>query len=410
MGLLLALAYVALGVFGPAGLVIALLAGTVVDWPFHRGALVIYSNELALAGSVLGLSLRQVWRKDLPPLPRWMLWAALPPLAVTLLHMLGPGTAAMAFKDTLRDGQFMLGVLLPAWLLRGRNWERARLFTCAFTLGVIGLGLAQWWAGPGAALNSAHASEVFYGLRQAAASCFQHHNQFGAFLTAALPFSLAAGAPLLALLGLLALDASYSRGAAVGLLLGVAAQAWAFPWRRSLAVAGMIAAFLGAGALASPALRLRLASVFDAANNSDRALLRGIGAEMAAEGNAWWGRGPGQVGVELPARLDKMDLRPQDRAMFQAHLHDQWLQWRVELGWLGWAAWAGFFGALVVAAWRAVAQGGPGRAYGLALAVAVIAFCAQSFTDRLALHARGLDIALLWGLCLAGMRLGDEHG
>lgn len=406
MGALVALAYALLGALRPGLLVAALLLGTAVDWPFHAGSLVLYSNELALAGAVLGLGIRQAWRRDLPPLPLWLLAAGSLPLLWTAAHMLGP-TPTLGLKDALRAAQFVLGVLLPLWLLRGAWFERSRLGAVAFILAAVALGIAQAWAGPGAAMNAGHEGEVFYGMHQAAASFFQHHNQFGAFLAAAVPFSVAAEAPLLALGGLAALYASYSRGASLGLILGLVPQAWAYPWRRTLTAATLLGLALAGGMALSPALRLRAASVFDAANNSDRALLRGIGRDMAAEGSAWWGRGPGTVQAELPQRLERLELRPQDRAMFQSHLHDQWLQWRVELGWPGVLAWAVFFGALVATSWRRLRPGLGGRAYALALAVAVIAFAAQAFTDRLALHARGLDIALLWGLCLAGMHSKD---
>jgi O-antigen ligase len=277
---------------------------------------------------------------------------------------------------------------------------------CAFILTAVGLGLAQVWQGPGAALNAGHEAEVFYGAHQAASSFFQHHNQFGAFLGAAIPFALAAGAPLLALLGAGALYASYSRGAAAGLALGCLGFSWALPRRLLWQGALIVGLALGLGLSVSAPLRTRVASVFDPAQNQDRALLRGLGHDML-QGQRWWGRGPGTVAMELPQRLATLELRPQDRAMFSAHLHDQWLEWQVELGAAGVLAWAFFFACLLVAALKRILQRGPGRAYALALGVAVLAYAAQSFTDRLGLHARGLDISLLWGLCLAGMNAED---
>jgi O-antigen ligase len=384
----------------------ALLLGTAGDWMLPWHGLNIFSNEWALAGSMLGLGLRRVSGQRLPPLPLWIVGAAAPLMLVLLLHAAGPGAVGPAFKDTLRAGQFILGVLLPAWLLRDRAFERSRLLACAFIFAAVSLGLAQGWQGPGGALNAGHEAEVFYGAHQAVSAFFQHHNQFGAFLAAALPFALAAGAPLLALLGAGALYATYSRGAAAGLVLGGLGFSWALP-RRLLWQGGLIVGLaLAAGLSVSAPLRTRVSSVFDPSQNQDRALLRGVGREILQE-HRWWGRGPGTVAVELPQRLQSMDLRPQDRAMFSAHLHDQWLEWQVELGAAGVLAWAFFFGCLVLAALRHILSRRPGRGYALALGVAVLAYAAQSFTDRLGLHARGLEISLLWGLCLAGLQAED---
>jgi O-antigen ligase len=395
-------AYACLGAWVPGALAAALLLGTAGDWMLPWHGLNVFSNEWALAGSVLGLALRRLSGKRLPPMPWWIVGAAAPLLLIVFLHVAGPGAVGPALKDTLRAAQFVLGVLLPAWLIHGPAFERSRSLACAFILAAVGLGLAQGWQGPGGALNAGHASEVFYGVHQAVASFFQHHNQFGAFLAAALPFSLAAGAPLLALLGAGALYACYSRGAALGLFLGGLGFSWALP-RRLLWQGGLVLALgLGLGVAVSAPLRVRVSSIFDRSQNQDRALLRGVGREILQD-HGYWGRGPGTVAVELPQRLQSLTLRPQDRVMFSAHLHDQWLEWQVELGAAGVLGWAFFFGCLVLAAVSRLLRGGPGRGYALALGVAVLAYAAQSFTDRLDLHARGLEIALLWGFCLAGM-------
>jgi O-antigen ligase len=98
--------------------------------------------------------------------------------------------------------------------------------------------------------------------------------------------------------------------------------------------------------------------------------------------------------------------------MYKAHLHNQWLQWGVEYGLVGILAWLLFFAALFFGALQSARWGdGRQRLCGVALAVCILALAVQQSSDLLMLHARGLQISLFWGLCLAGMKPGawNEH-
>jgi len=84
-----------------------------------------------------------------------------------------------------------------------------------------------------------------------------------------------------------------------------------------------------------------------------------------------------------------------------AHSHDQELQRSAELGVAGTLIWTFFFEP-----WpgRALKGFRNGRGYAVALGVAALAIAVQSFTDRQRLHVRGVPIALLSGLCVAGVQ------
>lgn len=403
LGPLWALGHFGLAFFMPSAAPAALLFGTVDDRLLHLGPLNIFAIEWALLGVLAGLAWRKLRGAELPVVPGELAWPALLLPLIALLHAFGPGPAGAALKDALRLGQFTAAMVLPAWLCRGR---KGRLALGAFALwaaAAAGLAGAQWVLGPGHPLNAGHEIEVLYGTWQATASFFQHHNQAAAAFVAslALATALAWQEPrwawsALALLLSAALIATASRGAWVGVAVGILLALFKLP-RRAALMAGaalILVAVLGL-VFGGSALRTRISSL--GKPQSDRAMIWQQGVAIA--GPAWaWGRGPGAVQAELPQRIAAIPgLDPQDSRQYASHLHSQWLQAWVELGLLGLLAWAFLLGALLRRAWSAPSPWGP------ALLVALTAFALQASTDLLTLHARGMAVALCWGLLLAQM-------
>lgn len=402
-------AYFLLGLALPLLLPSFLLFSCAADWMLPFGSWMVYSNEWALLGALLGLAARHAFLKRVPAPPENLLLAMLPPCVVILAHAFWPGPVGASFKDLLRALEFMAGLILPAWLLEGRSLRLTLWAFAAFALLAEVYGIAQHLAGPDSSFNAGHLTEVFGGSSsggfQAASSFFQHHNQFGAFLAASTPPLALLLNPFMALPALAALFASYSRGALLGLAFGFCALLPLYSKKWRLGAAGALL-LLVLGISAVPTLRHREVSMFQPSQNQDRVLIWSQGLAIW-DGDWIWGRGAGTIKAELPARIDALPLPPEDKMMYKAHLHNQWLQWGVEYGILGILAWVLFFGALFLGALQSARwASGKQRLSGIALAVCILALAVQQSSDLLMLHARGLQIALFWGLCLAGMKAG----
>ena len=341
------------------------------------------------------------WKGLAAPLQGWPLFLALTWLAWFALHVYPDGGLWGPAKGALRAGELLLGLALPLWLgVNGRGLSAALL---AASLAAA-WGLAQSWSGPGSWLNAGREAEVM-GAFQAAAAGMGHHNQYGAYFAAALPLSLAAisvprwrrGALACTLLCALALGASASRGAWLGLALGVLAALPLLGGRARAALLG--AALVGTLVLAAgpfDALRTRARRAFD---DPDRGHLAGVALQVW--NGAWqWGRGPGAIARELPA-LAKMPGRPDAEQAFSAHLHNTYLQWAVEFGLMAALLPLALLAWLALQAWKA---SGSAQAWGAALLAMLAAFAFQAMTDVLTLHARGAALSLCWGMAWALLR------
>jgi O-antigen ligase len=411
LGPLWALAYACLALWKPKALPVALLFGCCVDWMLPCGGLNIYSNEWALAGSVLGLSWMG-WRGELPALPTGLLKAFAPLALLLILQAWCPGPLGAGVKTLARDGQLFLGLFLPAWLLRGGALQRSLAWSLAFLALVSLLGLLQSALGPGSALTAAHSVETLGGQFQQAYSVFQHHNQFGAYLVAALTLTCTIAAtgswPALSrvagVLGLLAILATVSRGSWLSLLLVAAVLCMVWPkLRKGLLLGGLLA--LGLALLVRPQMMLeRLHASVSLQGNQDRVLIYTHALELA-QGHLAWGAGPGTVAREWPVKVASLGLSPDNTRDFSAHVHNLWLQVLIESGIAGLLAWAFWLACSVKVLWR-----GAPPLLAWALLGALMGFVLQSFTDVTILHARGLAISLQWGLLAAGCLDAAQEG
>jgi O-antigen ligase len=402
-GPLLALAYALLAALKPKALPLGLLLGCCADLMLPCGGLNIYSNEWALAGAVLGLAWAGV-RGNLPPWPQGLLWAYLPLALLLVLQALWPGPLGDGVKALARFSQFFLGIFLPAWLLRGEDLRLSLAGALIFLILVSLLGLLQSALGPGSALTAAHSVETLGGQFQQAYSVFQHHNQFGAYLVAALTLTCTVAVtgswPVLSrlagVLGLLAILATVSRGSWLALLLVAALLCLAWPKLRQGLILGALLV-LGLALLLKPQMVLeRLQASVSLQGNQDRILIYTHALELA-QGHRAWGAGPGTVARDWPAKVASLGLSADNTRDFSAHVHNLWLQVLVDSGVAGLLAWALWLAFSVKSLWR-----GAPPLLAWALLAAVLAFVMQSFTDVLILHARGLAISLQWGLLAAG--------
>jgi hypothetical protein len=370
-----------------------------------------YAPEWALAGALAGLApwlARQGW----PKMHRALWLAGLPLVAVLGLHAWAPGPMLLSFKSILRMAELWLGLALPMLLLPAFPKDKAVNYqgAAAFVALASAFGCLQSWLGPAHAINRGHAVEVFSGSFQAAYSFFGHHNQFAVFLTAGLPFMAALAFSdkprrrvwgLLAALALAGFACCFSRGAWLGLALGSLAAGLFLPGPWKWALPGMLlSGALAMASLGGDAFRARLATAF---TDPDRRMLMGLGWSIM-DGHGLWGAGAGSVAAQLPAKAAALGRDADATRAFSSHLHNLYLQQMVEYGL------AGLLGLLIlvatpwVLAWNLLRNGllGGQKAWALALLASGLAFGAQSFTDNTLLHARGLDLALLWGLMLHG--------
>ncbi len=393
----------------PAWVPAFLMLGVSADILVSAGGFHVYDNEWALAGAFAGAFVSPGRDRLWASVPPWMKWSFLPLALVIALHALWPGPLGASAKDLLRASELWLGMAFLFALDEGQAEGTLKAFLAA-TAAFSAYGVAQTLAGPGSWINQGRQWEVFYGHIQAANSVFQHHNQFSAFLTAALPGCAAAlgfkrlrAWALAALgLGLAGLACTFSRGSWVGLVAGLALFSWALPRRWRLGLLLCVAAGLAlAYGLGDRAVKSRLFSILKVEDQTDRITLTRLGFKIW-EGKWLWGRGAGVVHRELPGLVDDTVQSVRLRTMFSSHLHDFWLQESVELGLVGLLAWLAFFLAPWTLGWRRLWAGrgspDPRLWWCLALCVALTSFGVQSLTDLLLLHDRGLGLGLWWAL------------
>lgn len=372
-----------------------------VDLPLQAGPLTIYHNEAYLAGLLVGATLSGRLRG--PRAARFAL--ALAPLALVWACLgIWHHAPAGALKGVLRAGQLVAGLLLPALLLRGRERHLvARVWLLGMSISAL-WALAQSIAGSTASLNAGRASEVFPGGFMAAAAGMGHHNQLGATLVAGLFLCFAAlrarGLRSWAWAGLAlgsaALVCTLSRGAWASLLLAglllsplLKGKVRWMPW----ALAG--AAVLLVLALPGNPIAQRARILFA---DSERGKVAALAMQLQAQA-PWLGHGPGWVHEHWGAAVQSLGFLPEPTAAFAMHPHNFYALQGLDGGLLLLGAWAVLVVLALGWAWRSLAD--PGRAWGLALLGALLAFGIQAFTDVPVVHARGLALSLAWGLMLA---------
>ena len=380
-----------------------------VDIPLGAGRFTVYHNELLL-GLMLAVAAGKAGR---PELKAWLV-AALPLLLIVSLHALVPGPAWDGLKAGLRVAEFVAALALPLLLIRSRAelsqaLGLAELAVCFTSLWAI----LQSAAGPGAWINLGRESEVF-GAFQAGAGGMGHHNQMAAFLIAAL--CLATASVMLGLhsglskaslaLGLAALVCSYSRGAWAAALLALVPLAMALsPLARRRLLMGLLAGLLLVAFGPFHALHERLSKILADSNR----IVYWSSAWSLWDGHSLWGWGVSGLDAEIKRIVAGLPFTEAGRHAFSFHLHNYYLQSGLSFGWPVWLAWAWLLWLPSSRARLAFASKDQQKvAVALALFAALLAFGVQSFTDVLFIHARGMQVALCWGLLLAMLNVGVD--
>ncbi|MGQ0644812.1 MAG: O-antigen ligase family protein [Elusimicrobiota bacterium] len=336
-------------------------------------------------------------------------------LAFFSLGLLGVLWMTGSARGLLRWGEFLFCFVLGAWAARITGpvyWMRFSFILWVLTALLSAMALVQF-SMSGAKYTSAFAT-------------FGQHNGFAAFLSLGVPVSIAYMVKRRASISFLnrflllimaaAIIASYSRGAWVGIMVGIMGVAVSFGNQYSNELRRLrpylLVSFVLMAALAAVHASRVTGKRF--LGLSGRFLYYEAGMSVLRD-RPFFGLGPGNYQRDIPAYFSKQgavlhqrDLGEKKRFDFWQHLHNAYLQMAVEYGLAAALIWAGALLSLVRRAFLAVKRRGDAGLFSVAALVSLVSFLVHNLVDVLFVHSLDLLFAFLAAACIFTARPKDS--